>query len=171
MDNGAAAQLGGGYPAAARIAARVGIASHSVGIGALAGDRLGELGVPVPPLAEATRAFLDEILAERGWAGNPADVTGKVTQPTFARTLDLMLGDPNIDVVVVETSGRGNFRAHRQRSPCRRGRPVRAMGIARRRAQPYAGCSARQVRADTSRRRCMRWDMLSARLTAWPPRR
>ena len=55
---------------------RVGVISHSGGIGAHLSDLLGVEGLEVPPFAEAGRQQVAEVLGERGSASNPADITG-----------------------------------------------------------------------------------------------
>jgi acyl-CoA synthetase (NDP forming) len=83
----------------------VGVVSHSGGIGGLVADHCNALGLPVPELAPATRAALGAILAGRGAARNPADVTGHYAQETFSPILAAMLADPAIDALAVATAG------------------------------------------------------------------
>lgn len=84
---------------------RVGIVSHSGGITGLLGDKVGEQGLRVPPLAEPTVRRLAEILAGRGAATNPADVTGHFQRETFSEILALLGGDENLDLLAVATAG------------------------------------------------------------------
>ena len=84
---------------------RIGVVSHSGGIGAHLTDLLGVEGLAVPPLAESTRQRLAEILGERGSAANPADVTTFANSPAFAPILDILLSDPGLDAWLVATQG------------------------------------------------------------------
>ena len=84
---------------------RVGVISHSGGITGLLGDKVGEQGLDVPALEAGTVGRLAEILEGRGAATNPADVTGHFQRETFREILDLVTGDPNVDLVVVATAG------------------------------------------------------------------
>jgi acetate---CoA ligase (ADP-forming) len=84
---------------------RVGVISHSGGITGLLGDKVGEQGLRVPALDPATVARLAEILEGRGAATNPADITGHFQRETFPEILDLIAGDPNVDLVAVATAG------------------------------------------------------------------
>lgn len=84
---------------------RVGVASHSGGIGSFLADKCGEVGLELPLLSEKTREGLGAILGERGSAANPADVTGFALGDTFPSILRLMLEDDNIDVQVVASAG------------------------------------------------------------------
>ena len=84
---------------------RVGVVSHSGGITGLLGDKVGEQGLVVPPLAPSTIGRLEEILEGRGAATNPADITGHFQRATFREILDLIGADPNVDLVAVATAG------------------------------------------------------------------
>ena len=84
---------------------RIGVVSHSGGIGAHLSDQLGVVGLDVPPFAEATRQGLLSVLGERGSAANPADITGYANSPAFTPILDTLLADPGQDAWVVATQG------------------------------------------------------------------
>lgn len=84
---------------------RVGVVSHSGGIGAHLSDQLGVVGLEVPPFAEQTRQGLIEVLGERGSARNPADITGYANSPAFAPILDTLMVDPGVDSWLVATQG------------------------------------------------------------------
>jgi acetate---CoA ligase (ADP-forming) len=84
---------------------RIGVVSHSGGIGAHLSDQLGVVGLDVPPFAEQTRRALLEVLGERGSAGNPADITGYANSPAFGPILDALLADPGLDAWLVATQG------------------------------------------------------------------
>ena len=84
---------------------RIGVVSHSGGIGAHLSDQLGVEGLEVPPFAEETREGLLTVLGERGSAANPADITGYANSPSFAPILETLISDPGQDAWVVATQG------------------------------------------------------------------
>jgi acetyltransferase len=84
---------------------RVGVISHSGGIGAHLSDQLGVVGLEVPPFAEETRDGLHQVLGERGSASNPADITGYANSPSFEPILSTLLPDPGMDGWVIATQG------------------------------------------------------------------
>jgi acetate---CoA ligase (ADP-forming) len=84
---------------------RVGVVSHSGGIGAHLSDQLGVVGLDVPPFAEKTRAGLHAVLGERGSAANPADITGYANSPSFAPILETLMADEGMDAWVIATQG------------------------------------------------------------------
>jgi acetyltransferase len=84
---------------------RVGVVSHSGGIGAHLSDLLGVEGLEVPPFAEATRRCIAEVLGERGSAGNPADLTTFTFGPTLEPILEALIADPGLDALLLATQG------------------------------------------------------------------
>src|SRR5215212_3283935 len=84
---------------------RIGVISHSGGIGAHLSDQLGVVGLEVPPFAEETRQGLMQVLGERGSAANPADITGYANSPAFEPILATLLPDPGIDAWLIATQG------------------------------------------------------------------
>jgi len=86
---------------------RVGVVSHSGGIGSLLADKMGEMGLEMPLLSQKTADEIGAILGERGSAANPADVTGFASNESFPSILQSLLSDENIDIQVVASSGRG----------------------------------------------------------------
>jgi acetyltransferase len=84
---------------------RVGVVSHSGGIGSLLADQCAALGLELPPLGPAAAERLAALLEGRGAARNPADVTGHFERETFETILALMLGEPAFDAVAVATAG------------------------------------------------------------------
>ena len=84
---------------------RVGVVSHSGGIGGLVADQCAAAGLEVPPLGEAVTERLAAILDGRGAARNPADITGHFERESFEEILGLMLGEPTFDAVAVATAG------------------------------------------------------------------
>jgi acyl-CoA synthetase (NDP forming) len=84
---------------------RVGVISHSGGIGAHLSDQLGVVGLEVPPFADETRDGLAQVLGERGSASNPADITGYANSPSFEPILSTLLPDPGMDAWIIATQG------------------------------------------------------------------
>jgi acetyltransferase len=84
---------------------RIGVVSHSGGIGAHLSDQLGVVGLEVPPFAEETRQGILEVLGERGSAANPADITGYANSPSFGPILATLLADPGLDAFIIATQG------------------------------------------------------------------
>jgi acetyltransferase len=83
----------------------IGVVSHSGGIGGLVADHCAAAGLTVPPLGAGAREAIATILAGRGAAANPADVTGHYAQETFSPILKAMLDDPAVDSLAVATAG------------------------------------------------------------------
>ncbi|WP_009522944.1 acetate--CoA ligase family protein [Imbroritus primus] len=81
----------------------LGIATQSGGAGVMMADRAEEVGLAVPPVTDAIRKRLVDLLPAFGAAGNPVDVTGQfVGEPELLRESVLtLLDDPNIHVGIV----------------------------------------------------------------------
>lgn len=77
----------------------VGVLTGQAGPGLVVADALGSRGVRVPPLAEASRARLAELLPPLTYQANPVD-TGR-PDATFPDVLATVAGDPGVDVVGV----------------------------------------------------------------------
>lgn len=88
---------------------RVGVISHSGGVGSHVSDQFGDAGLEVPPLAEATRQVLADVLGERGSAGNPADLTTFMRSPAMPRMLAALFADPGLDGYVIASQGDPQF--------------------------------------------------------------
>jgi acetyltransferase len=84
---------------------RIGVVSHSGGIGAHLSDQLGVAGLEVPPFAKETRTGLLGVLGERGSAANPADITGYANSPSFRPILKTLLADDGLDGWLIATQG------------------------------------------------------------------
>jgi acyl-CoA synthetase (NDP forming) len=84
---------------------RVGVVSHSGGVGGLLADHAAAAGFAVPPLGEPAQQRLAAILEGRGAARNPADITGHFERETFEEILGLMLVEPAFDAIAVATAG------------------------------------------------------------------
>jgi len=81
----------------------VGIITQSGGAGVLMADRAEELGLSVPPLAEATRSRLQPVIPAFGALGNPVDVTAQfIADPSILRESAIaVLDDPGVHVAIV----------------------------------------------------------------------
>jgi acyl-CoA synthetase (NDP forming) len=84
---------------------RMGVASHSGGIGAHLCDLLGVEGLQIPDLGGAVRTTVGKVLGERGSAANPADLTTFANGPQFRPLLDALFADEGLDAWVVATQG------------------------------------------------------------------
>ena len=77
----------------------VGVVTAQAGPGLLVTDALRSRGVAVPPLAEATRRGLEELLPPLTWLRNPVD-TGR-PPAGFGEVLARVAGDAAVDVLAV----------------------------------------------------------------------
>jgi acetyltransferase len=84
---------------------RIGVISHSGGIGAHLTDQLGVEGLEVPPFSAETRRRVAEVLGERGSANNPADLTTFLNSPALGGLLGALLLDEDIDAWLIATQG------------------------------------------------------------------
>lgn len=82
---------------------RVAVISNAGGAGVLAADACVARGLPVPPLAAATRHALARALPSGAAVGNPVDTTAVVAPAVFADAVRVLLTDPGIDAVVAVT--------------------------------------------------------------------
>lgn len=81
----------------------VGIMAMSGGAGVICADKAEENGLPLPPLAPATAAVLNDVLPSFGSPANPADLTAEVLKDisTFKTSLRAFCEDPGFGAVVV----------------------------------------------------------------------
>ena len=86
---------------------RVGIYAISGGTGAHLADMVSAAGLGIPPLTRETqRALHDGLIPEYLRVSNPVDCGGPpVADARGRRILDLVLADPNVDVLVVPITG------------------------------------------------------------------
>ncbi|GAA2537135.1 bifunctional acetate--CoA ligase family protein/GNAT family N-acetyltransferase [Pseudonocardia hydrocarbonoxydans] len=82
---------------------RVAVISNAGGAGVLTADACVARGLPVPPLAAATRHALARVLPSGAAVGNPVDTTAVVAPAVFADAVRVLLADPGIDAVVAVT--------------------------------------------------------------------
>ncbi|MBN9004935.1 MAG: bifunctional acetate--CoA ligase family protein/GNAT family N-acetyltransferase [Rhizobiales bacterium] len=80
---------------------RLAILTNGGGIGVLAVDRLAELsGVPAE-MTPDLRAKLDAVLPPTWSGSNPVDIVGDADPARYAAALEILLGDPGSDAVLV----------------------------------------------------------------------
>lgn len=79
----------------------VAILGNSGGPGILAADACAVAGLDVPALREATVQALADALGPNAAMANPVDMTAAVGPAQYARAMEILLGDPAIDAVVV----------------------------------------------------------------------
>ena len=80
---------------------RLAILTNGGGIGVLAVDRLSELGGVPAPLSAAIRAKLDAVLPPTWSGSDPVDIVGDADQARYAAALEVLLGDPDNDAILV----------------------------------------------------------------------
>jgi acetyltransferase len=79
---------------------RLAVVTNARGPGLLAGDRAADLGVAVPPLADATQRKVDALLPSAGPRSNPLDLLGDADPDRYRAAVELCLADPNVDAVL-----------------------------------------------------------------------
>ena len=80
---------------------RVAVLTNAGGLGILCADACEAAGLTLPQLADETRAALSELLSAEASVDNPVDMLGGATAQTYASALPLLLGDAQVDAVVV----------------------------------------------------------------------
>lgn len=80
---------------------RVGIITNTGGPAVIATDVLVGAGCTLPPLSEATRAFLKGTLYPEASIGNPVDVLATGTAQHYRACMDAMLDDDSFDCVFI----------------------------------------------------------------------
>jgi acetyl coenzyme A synthetase (ADP forming)-like protein len=83
------------------IGRRVAIMTNAGGPGILAADACEAAGLTLSPLSDATTAALRAFLPSAASVGNPIDMIASATPDQYARTLKLLLADPNVDSVII----------------------------------------------------------------------
>ncbi|MBI4949707.1 MAG: GNAT family N-acetyltransferase [Deltaproteobacteria bacterium] len=80
---------------------RVGILTNAGGPGVLAADACEGLGLKVTPLSDGTQRKLREFLPKAAAVTNPVDMIATAPPESFKKALSIMLGDPDIDSIIV----------------------------------------------------------------------
>ncbi|MHA1654143.1 MAG: acetate--CoA ligase family protein [Candidatus Thorarchaeota archaeon] len=79
----------------------IGIISNTGGAGVLAADAASDFGLNVPRIDENTRKALRQILSPLASVDNPVDVVASGGRREYRVTVELMLADPNVDMLMV----------------------------------------------------------------------
>ena len=90
----------------------IALVSHSGGVCSLTADNLGAAGLDLPPLSDAARDGINEILAGFGWAANPADITGHASRETVLPIMEHMITEPEVGSLVVASSASDDQARH-----------------------------------------------------------
>ena len=80
---------------------RIGIISNTGGAGVLATDAVSDFNLEVPSLERKTRHKLKQILSPMASIDNPVDVVAGAGRKEYTLTTELLLRDPNIDMLLV----------------------------------------------------------------------
>ncbi len=80
---------------------RVAVLTNAGGLGILCADACEAAGLTLPDLGDETGAALSELLSPEASVENPVDMLGGATAQTYASALPLILGDAQVDAVVV----------------------------------------------------------------------
>jgi acetate---CoA ligase (ADP-forming) len=80
---------------------RVAIMTNAGGPGILAADACEASGLTLSPLSDETTEALRSFLPSAASVGNPVDMIASATPDQYARTLKLLLADPNVDSVII----------------------------------------------------------------------
>ena len=83
----------------------VAVVSHSGGISSLTADMCGQAGLDLPPLTDAARDGINDVLKGFGWAANPSDVTGFANSDSFPEIMRHMSEQPHVGTLVVASAG------------------------------------------------------------------
>lgn len=79
---------------------RLTILTNGGGVGVLATDFLIDAGAHLAELATETVARLDAVLPRTWSHGNPVDIVGDATAERYARSMEILLEDPNTDAIL-----------------------------------------------------------------------
>jgi len=82
---------------------RIAILADGGGHATIAADKLSDLGLELPELAEKTQGMLREILSAAASVPNPVDVAGGTDSDplVFAKCAEIMLADPNVGGLLI----------------------------------------------------------------------
>ena len=86
---------------------RVGIVSNAGGLGVLAADRAGELGLVVPEFDEALQASLAGLVSSTAGVSNPVDLGAGVSAERFGGAVTDVVDSGQVDGVLVIIAGTG----------------------------------------------------------------
>ena len=80
---------------------RVAVLTNAGGLGILAADACDAAGLELPALGEETVNLLRELLPAEASVANPVDMLGSATAASYEAALPVMLGDAQVDAVLV----------------------------------------------------------------------
>lgn len=80
---------------------RVGILTNAGGLGILCADACESSGLEVPSLSEKTAASLREFLPAEASVANPVDMIASASAEHYARSLQILSEDPDLDALIV----------------------------------------------------------------------
>jgi acetyl coenzyme A synthetase (ADP forming)-like protein len=79
---------------------RVVVITNAGGLGILCADACEAAGLELPALAPDTEAELRKVLPPEASVGNPVDMLGSATGPTYEHVVPIVLRDPGIDALI-----------------------------------------------------------------------
>lgn len=80
---------------------RIAVITNAGGLGVLATDAIVTSGLALAELSAETKARLSEFLPKAASTANPIDVLGDAKSDRYAKTLDIVSADPNVDMLAV----------------------------------------------------------------------
>lgn len=80
---------------------RVAIVTNSGGPGIMATDAVCEFGMQMAPISDETKAELRSFLPAAASVKNPVDMIASAPLEHYRRTVETVLADPNVDMVMV----------------------------------------------------------------------
>lgn len=80
---------------------RIAVITNAGGLGVLATDAIVTSGLTLAKLSAETKARLSEFLPKAASTANPIDVLGDAKSDRYAKTLDIVSTDPNVDMIAI----------------------------------------------------------------------
>lgn len=80
---------------------RVAIITNAGGPGIMAADACSSYGLELPELGERSREALQEFLPPQAAVRNPVDMIASATAEDYRRTMEIVMADPNVDMLLV----------------------------------------------------------------------
>lgn len=80
---------------------RLAIVTNGGGPGILTADACASEGLDVPVLSANTSSTLQRLLPPGSGVGNPVDMTAEATAEHYQQTLEVLLGEPDLNIVIV----------------------------------------------------------------------
>jgi len=77
------------------------VVTNGGGPGAMASDRAADLEIPLAEISEETQQALDKLLPATWSHGNPVDIIGDAAPERYARALEVVLQDRQVDGILV----------------------------------------------------------------------